>query len=151
MSPRFLLDTNVLSELMREVPEPGVIDWFEQNRKAAMLTSAVSQAEILTGIALLPSGKRRTALGEAAQQMFGLDFAQRVCAFDAPAAGHYAQIVAARTRQGRPISTEDAQIAAIAIAGGLTLATRNTKDFQGITGLLLTDPWGKAPGRARGA
>jgi len=130
MSPRFLLDTNVLSELMREVPEP---------------------AEILTGIALLPSGKRRTALGEAAQQMFGLDFAQRVCVFDALAAGHYAQIVAARTRQGRPISTEDAQIAAIAIAGGLTLTTRNTKDFQGITGLLLTDPWGKAPGRARGA
>lgn len=145
MSPRFLLDTNVLSELMREVPAPEVIDWFEQNRKAAMLTSAVSQAEVLTGIALLPSGKRRTALAEAAQQMFGLDFAQRVCAFDAPAAGHYAQLVAARTRQGRPISTEDAQIAAIAIAGGLTLATRNIKDFQGITGLLLTDPWGKAP------
>lgn len=145
MSQRFLLDTNVLSELMREAPEPGVFDWFRQNRSAPMMTSAVSQAEILTGIALLPAGKRRAGLDRAAQQMFEQDFAERICAFDAAAAPHYAQIVAVRTGQGRPVSTEDAQIAAIALAGGLTLLTRNIKDFQGIAGLLLSNPWVSQP------
>lgn len=143
MSVRFLLDTNVLSELMRAAPAPEVFDWFDQNRKAPMLTSAISQAEILTGIALLPSGKRRTALDEAAQKMFEQDFAEHICGFDASAAGPYAQIVAARSREGRPVSTEDAQIAAISVAGGLTLVARNTKDFQGITGLRLSNPWDK--------
>ncbi|UUZ71793.1 hypothetical protein LP415_23895 [Polaromonas sp. P1(28)-8] len=80
---RFLLDTNVLSELMRTAPDPEVLDWFDQNRNAPMMTSAISQAEILTGIALLPAGKRRTALDEAAQKMFEQDFAERICGFDA--------------------------------------------------------------------
>lgn len=104
MSQCFLLDTNVLSELMREVPEPLVLDWFDRNRKATLLTSAISQAEILTGIALLPAGKRRTALGTAAQQMFEQDFAGRVHAFDSSAAEHYAHVVAVRTRQGPPVT-----------------------------------------------
>lgn len=143
MSVRFLLDTNVLSELMRAAPDPEVLDWFDQNRTASMMTSAISQAEILTGIALLPAGKRRTALDEAAQKMFEQDFAERIFGFDASAARPYAQIVATRTREGRPVSTEDAQIAAISLAGGLILVTRNTKDFQGITGLRLSNPWDK--------
>ena len=109
-----------------------------------MSVSAVTQAEILTGIALLPAGKRRAALAIAAEQMFEQDFAGRCLAFDAVAARNYALIVADRTRRGLPISTEDAQIAAIALAAGLTVATRNTKDFENIDGLTLANPWSGA-------
>ena len=142
MSSGFLLDTNVLSELMRERTAAGVQDWFAQNLHLPMHTSSITQAEILTGVALLPAGKRRTLLAEAAEQMFEQDFPVGHChAFDAAAAHHYAVIVASRTRLGQPISTEDAQIAAIALANGLTLATRNTKDFDNIAGLTVTNPW----------
>lgn len=145
MSKGFLLDTNVLSELMGPTPDASVWRWFSRHRQTVMWTSAVNQAEILTGIALLPAGKRRTALDVAAQQMFEQDFLGRVCAFDSAAARHYAHLVAGRTRQGRPVSTEDGQIAAIALAEGLVLATRNTKDFDHIAGLRLDNPWeGKA-------
>ena len=141
MSKGFLLDTNVLSELMREHPDGGVLGWFAQNKRSAMSTSTVTQAEILTGVALLPAGKRRMALALAAEQMFEQDFAGRCLAFDAAAARNYALIMADRTRRGLPISTEDAQIAAIALAAGLTVATRNTKDFENIDGLTLANPW----------
>ena len=141
MSSGFLLDTNVLSELMREHPAAAVLDWFAQNLHAAMYTSTVTQAEILTGIALLPKGKRRTALAVVAEQMFEQDFAGRCHPFEAAAAKNYALIVAVRTHLGQPISTEDAQIAAITLATGLTVATRNTKDFENIDGLKLADPW----------
>ena len=141
MSKGFLLDTNVLSELMRQQPAAAVLGWFAHHARAAMHTSAVTQAEILTGIALLPAGKRRTALLDAAEQMFEVDFNARCLQFNSAAAKNYAVIVAARTLQGRPISTEDAQIAAIAQAAGLTLATRDTKDFDLIDDLLLANPW----------
>jgi len=141
MSQGFLLDTNVLSELMREKPAAAVLKWFSQNTQVNMLTSTITQAEILTGIALLPGGKRRTALAVAAEQMFEQDFAGLCLPFDAAAAKNYAVIVAARTRQGHAISTEDAQIAAIALAAGLTLVTRNTKDFDNIDGVLWVNPW----------
>jgi predicted nucleic acid-binding protein len=141
MSQGFLLDTNVLSELMREQPAAALLSWFSQNPLASMQTSTITQAEILTGIALLPAGKRRTALALAAEQMFEEDFAGLCLAFEAEAAKNYAVIVAARTRQGHPISTEDAQIAAIALAAGLIVVTRNTKDFDNIDGLLLVNPW----------
>ena len=141
MSNGFLLDTNVLSELMRSQPAATVLDWFAQNAQSAMHTSAVTQAEILTGIALLPVGQRRTALATSAEQMFEQDFADRCLPFDTAAAKHYAVLVAARTRQGQPVSTEDAQIAAIALATGLTVATRNTKDFENIKGLVQANPW----------
>lgn len=141
MTSGFLLDTNVLSELMRERPDVTVLDWFAQNTQSAMHTSTITQAEILTGIALLPAGKRRTALAVAAEQMFEHDFAKRCLAFDAAAAKNYALILAARARQGQPISTEDAQIAAIALASGFVVVTRNTKDFENIDGLAMTNPW----------
>lgn len=144
MNSGFLLDTNVLSELMRERPDPGVLDWFAQQAQAVMHISSVTQAEILTGIALLPAGKRRMALAMAAEQMFEQDFPGHCLAFDTAAAKNYALIVATRTRQGQPISTEDAQIAAIALAGGLTVVTRNTKDFENIDGLMLANPWQSA-------
>lgn len=141
MSSGFLLDTNVLSELMRERPDAGVLDWFSRNTRASIRTSSVTQAEILTGIALLPAGKRRMALAAAAEQMFEQDFAGHCLVFDSAAAKHYALIVAARARQGQPISTEDAQIAAIALASGLSVVTRSSKDFENIDGLVLVNPW----------
>lgn len=141
MSRGFLLDTNVLSELMREQPAAAVLDWFSQNTLVSMQTSSITQAEILTGIALLPNSKRRTALAVAAEQMFEEDFVGLCLPFDAVAAKTYAVIVATRTRQGQPISTEDAQIAAIALAAGLTVVTRNIKDFDRIDGLPLVNPW----------
>lgn len=141
MSSRFLLDTNVLSELMRAHPAAALVDWFALNTQTAMHTSTITQAEILTGIALLPAGKRRTALADVAEQMFAQDFSGNCLDFDAAAAKNYAVLVATRTRQGRPISTEDAQIAAIALAAGLTVVTRNTKDFENIEGLMLVNPW----------
>ena len=141
MSRGFLLDTNVLSELMREQPAADVLDWFSQNTLVSMQTSSITQAEILTGIALLPNSKRRTALALATEQMFEEDFAGLCLPFDAAAAKIYAVIVATRTRQGQPMSTEDAQIAAIALAAGLTVVTRNIKDFDNMDGLLLVNPW----------
>lgn len=137
----FLLDTNVLSELMRAKPDAGVMAWFTRRAGAVFHISAVTRAEILLGIALLPAGKRRDGLALAAEQMFADDFAGRCFPFDASAAAEYALIVAARTRGGKPISTEDAQIAAIALARQLPLATRNTKDFDNIEGLTLENPW----------
>lgn len=141
MSSGFLLDTNVLSELMRVHSDAAVSDWFALNAHAPMHTSTITQAEILGGIALLPAGKRRTAMADAAELMFSQDFAASCLDFDAAAAKNYAVLVAARIRQGLPISTEDAQIAAIALTAGLTVATRNTKDFENIQGLTLANPW----------
>lgn len=141
MSSGFLLDTNVLSELMRERPDADVLNWFAQNARAAMHISSITQAELLTGIALLPAGKRRMALAQAAEQMFEQDFAGQCLVFDTAAAKHYALIVAARTCQGQPISTEDAQIAAIALATGLSVVTRDIKDFENIDRLIVVNPW----------
>jgi len=141
LHPGYLLDTNVLSELMRPMPEGQVVAWFERHVSHPIWTSAVTQAEILTGIALLPEGKRRDALARTAEQLFEEDMAGRCLPFDAPAAKHYALLVAQRQRQGLPISTEDGQIAAIALASGLCVLTRNAKDFTGIEGLTVVNPW----------
>lgn len=141
MSNGFLIDTNVLSELMRERPAPQVLDWFASQTANQMQTSAVTYAEILAGIALLPAGKRREAMAQAASQIFEEDFSGRCIDFGALAVGHYALVRAQRQIAGRPIDTADAQIAAIALAAHLTLVTRNTKDFEGIDGLEVINPW----------
>jgi predicted nucleic acid-binding protein len=138
----FLLDTNVLSELMRPAPHPQVLAWFAQQAASPMWTSAITQAELLCGVALLPDGARRAQLATLAEQLFSLDFAPgRVLPFDDQAAAHYALLRAQRQRAGLPITTEDAQIAAIALAAQLPLVTRNTKDFVQIEGLELINPW----------
>lgn len=141
MSPGFLLDTNVLSELMRPEPAAEVLAWFSRHKADPVYTSSITQAEILTGIALLPQGRRRDTLAQAAQAMFAQDFAGRVLSFDGAAAEHYALVVAGRRRQGRRIDTEDAQIAAIALTSGCTVVTRNTRDFDHIDSLSLANPW----------
>ena len=142
MEQAILLDTNVLSELMRPQPDVQVLAWFDLNNEAGYYTSAVTQAEILLGISLLPPGKRQTGLADAAAEMFSKEFSGRCLPFDEQSAEIYAELVAARTRAGQPISTEDAQIAAITLSNHLCLATRNMKDFSGIAELVLVNPWG---------
>ena len=136
-----LLDTNVVSELMRAKPSEAVVAWFAQHQQAILFTSAVTQAEVLLGVALLPEGKRKKALAEDAEITFEQDFAGRCLSFDGMAATEYALLSAERTRAGKPMSTADAQIAAIALSHKLALVTRNTKDFSDIRGLQVINPW----------
>jgi len=136
-----LLDTNVLSELMRPILNRGVVSWLDTFSDDDVWISAVTVGEIRLGLALLPEGRRRQILTELAEQMFKEEFSEKCLPFDYQAAGEYAKIVASRNRQGKPITVEDAQIAAIAMVADLTLATRNTKDFLYINGLKLMNPW----------
>jgi toxin FitB len=140
-----LLDTNVLSEFMRPVPAPPVVTWLDAQPADQVWVSATTRAEIELGVALLPDGQRKLGLQIAASAMFVEEFAGRCLPFDEPAATRYAGIVALRTRLGRPISVEDAQIAAVALAHGLVLATRNRRDFELIEGLSVVNPWLVAP------
>jgi len=135
-----VLDTNVLSELMRSQPGAAVFAWVAAQPRAALYTTSVNKAEIFYGIAVLPEGRQRAALAAAAEAMFIDDFAGRVLPFDKAAAVHYADIVAARRREGRPIEAFDAQIAATARVAGAELATRDVGDFAGC-GLILVNPW----------
>lgn len=137
----FLLDTNVLSELMRPQPDQAVIDWFAGYDGVVFYISAITQAEILLGISLLPAGKRRDALAAAAETMFKEDFSGKCLPFDAACTVQFASIVSRRRRNGFQITTEDAQVAAISLSHGFVLATRNTKDFLHIDGLVLQNPW----------
>jgi predicted nucleic acid-binding protein len=136
-----LLDTNVLSELMRPHPAVEVIAWFARRPGQTFLVSAVTRAEMLLGIALLPNGQRRDRLAQAAEAMFAEDFSGHSLPFDDASATAYALLVAERSRQGLTTTTEDGQIAAIALSQGLPLATRNVKDFIGISGLIVINPW----------
>ncbi|TDP62480.1 type II toxin-antitoxin system VapC family toxin [Roseateles toxinivorans] len=135
-----LLDTNVLSELLRAQPDEAVLAWFARQPTDSLFISDVTQAEMLLGARLLPAGKRRTQLQLALDGLFGEDFAGRILPFDGAAAALYAEVVAARRSAGRPISQFDAQIAAIALSQRATLATRNVSDFDGV-GLTLSNPW----------
>lgn len=137
---QILLDTNVVSELMRREPDPKVMAWVDAQIGQHLCISAVTRAEIELGIALLPQGRRKDGLRAAAGRMFA-EFAGRCLAFDGRAASLYAALVSARTRAGRPITVEDAQIAATGLAAGALLATRNVADFAGIDGLSAVDPF----------
>lgn len=141
MTQAVLLDTNVLSELMRPRPSEQVLAWFSEQGDTRFYTSVITQAEMLLGVALLPNGKRREAIADAVEQMFVSDFAGLCLEFDQLAAHEYAILVACRNKLGMPISTEDAQIAAIALRHGLSLVTRNSKDFRNINGLVLINPF----------
>src|SRR5580693_7239059 len=106
-----ILDTNVLSEAAKPVPSPAVMRWLAAQPFLSLFTTAITQAEILYGIELLPKGKRRVALQAAAEGIFAEDFAGRILPFDAVAAQTYPQIRAARKSTGRPLADADAQIA----------------------------------------
>ena len=136
-----VLDTNVLSELMRPAPTPLIVDWVDAvSAREDVAITAITVAEILYGIERLPEGRRKQQLGGVAAMMFEEDFAGAIFSFDAEAAVHYAQRVATSEAAGRPVSMADAQIAAICLYHGATLATRNTKDFEPF-GVALVNPW----------
>jgi toxin FitB len=136
----FLLDTNVLSELMSAQPSPQVAVWLSAQPVDQLFTAAVCQAEILSGLAVLPEGRRRSALARAAHAMFREDFGERILPFDAGTAETYADLFAIRRRSGRPIATIDLMISAIARVHRATVVTRNLSDFEGC-GVLVVNPW----------
>ncbi len=140
-----VLDTNVLSELMRTEPSAQVVSWVDAQDTEELATTAVTLGELLYGVARLPDGTRRDVLEQAITDLAEEEFAGRVLAYDAAAAERYADVVAGRERQGRPISAADGQIAAICLATGATLATRNVRDFED-TGVPVIDPWADPPG-----
>jgi predicted nucleic acid-binding protein len=135
-----VLDTNVVSELVRRQPNERVLAWLDAQQATELHVTAVTVAELGYGVARLPDGARRDALAAAVDAMLDVDLGRRVVPFDHPAAEIYGAIVVGRERSGRPISQADAQIAAICTAQEATLATRNGRDLAG-TGVAVVDPW----------
>ncbi len=135
-----VLDTNVVSELMRDSPHQTVRAWFSDQPASSLFMTTVTEAEILTGIALLPPGRRRRGLLEAAVRVFATLFTGRILVFDSDAANIYAEIFTQRHEAGRPMSQADCQIAAIARSRSASIATRNITDFEGV-GVELINPW----------
>jgi toxin FitB len=135
-----VLDTNVLSEMMRPAPDQRAVAWLASQPMSGLFTTALTQAEILYGLTLLPPGRRRDDLFAAARPIFDEDMAGRILPFDTEAALAYPEIVAARRRGGHPISQIDAQIAAITLSRGARLATRNVRDFTDC-GIEMINPW----------
>ena len=134
-----ILDTNVVSELMRPDPAPQVANWVRDRDRRELRTTAVTLAEVRYGIARLPDGRRKQALLTAADEIFSA-FDDQVLPLDIPAAEIYAAIASSRERAGRPVGGFDALIAAICRSRGAALATRNATDFEG-TGVEIVDPW----------
>lgn len=134
-----VIDTNVVSELLRHEPSERVVSWLREQPRQGRFIASVTVAELLQGIDQLPAGRRRTKLEEGVDAVL-LSFEGKVVPFDNAAAFAYADVVDARVRAGRPIDVADAQIAAICRSREVPLATRNTKDFE-LTGVELIDPW----------
>ncbi|HST75733.1 MAG TPA: type II toxin-antitoxin system VapC family toxin [Acetobacteraceae bacterium] len=136
-----LLDTNVLSELARAVPDPAVLAWADAVPVAHFCTTAITEAEVRFGVELLPPGRRRERLELALDAVFRGVIAGRVLPFDRAAALVYGRLAAQRRRLGRGVDIPDLQIAAIAVARGVdAIVTRNHRDFEGC-GVSLVDPW----------
>ena len=135
-----ILDTNVVSEPLKPTPNPAVIAWLDAQEPQTLYLTTISLAELLAGIELLPTGRRRDGLEQAlAQQIIAL-FAGRIVSLDTPAAQAFAKTQAGARAQGNPIGFADCAIAAIARTHGFSIATRNMRDFKG-TGVELIDPW----------
>lgn len=135
-----IVDTNVISELFRPAPAKQVETWLADQDGANLYFTTIGEAELRHGVAILPSGKRRTALTRAIEGILEEDFRDRILPFDRPAASAFAAIAADRRALGRPISQFDCQIAAIARAHGASVATRNTSDYESC-GVDLLNPW----------
>lgn len=135
-----ILDTNVLSELMRVQPIQNVLSWLDQQNTDQLFLTAITVAEILYGIVRMPERKRKDNLRNKTMEMFDKDFFGQILVFDEKAATHYAEFAVVREQKGNPISTEDAKIAAICKSYDAILATRNIKNFVGLN-LNLINPW----------
>jgi predicted nucleic acid-binding protein len=134
-----VVDTNVASELMRPSPSGVVRDWVISRASGELYTTAITVAEVRYGLERMAEGRRKDRLRAAADEVFTA-FSDYILPFDASAAAHYALVVTRRDGVGLPIEGFDAQIAAICLARGAALATRNVKDFLE-TGVDVTDPW----------
>jgi|ERR1700733_14196870 len=135
-----VLDTNVLSEVLKPLPSAAVLSWLSAQEPAEVFLTAITQAEVLYGLELLPAGKRRASLLAAADKLFSEDFDGRILAFEEASARNFAKIVAARNSAGRPITQFDGMIAAICAARRAALATRNVSDFENC-GVRIINPW----------
>ena len=135
-----ILDTNVVSALMRKAPEGAVIAWLDRQPAESIWITSVTLFEALLGLALLPEGKRRTALASAFARLLEEDLQNRILDFDTGAAIEAAELAARRQRAGRPIDIRDTQIAGIALARRATLATRNARHFADLK-INVIDPW----------
>lgn len=135
-----ILDTDVLSALMRVTPDAAVVDWLDRQPADAVWVTSVTVFEVRFGLALLPKGKRRLALEGAFDRVLQEDIENRVLDFDQPAAIAAAALAADRQRAGRPVDLRDTQIAGIALARRATIATRNTRHFTDLT-VSVVDPW----------
>ena len=135
-----ILDTNVVSELLRPAPSSAVEAWLAAQDGATVFFTAIAEAELRLGVAILPTGRRRTTIAEAIDAMLEEDFRDRILPFDTAAAQAYVAIAATRRAAGRPISQFDCQIAAIAHIRQAVLATRNTADYEDC-GIEVIDPW----------
>lgn len=135
-----ILDTNVISELSRQLPDENLLQWLNSLPNRNVATTAVTAAELFYGVRRLPDGHRKQQLADAIEALLNDDLLGRVEPFTLRAAIEYATVVTRRERLGRPIGMADAQIAAICLTRNATLATRNTKDFEE-TGVELFNPW----------
>ncbi len=135
-----VLDTNVVSEIMKPAPSEKVVHWLASQESSSVFTTVITQAEILYGIEVLPAGRRRQSLPDVVEDTFRLDFERRILPFDEESGRRYARIRAGRKAAGRPIAQFDAMIAAIASVHRVALATRNTSDFERC-GIRLINPW----------
>lgn len=140
----FVVDTNVVSELMRDLPDPNVLRWFNSRDESDLLLTAVVEAELRIGIAILPKGRRRDELESALEETIDIDFGGRVTHFDSNAARAYGDIGARRRAAGMPITEMDCQIAAIAKSKRAAVATRDVNDFQNC-GIEVFNPWEYTP------
>ena len=136
-----ILDTNVLSALMRSSPDREVIDWLDQQPSEAIWITSITEFETRLGLALLPAGKRRQTLQASFERLLEEDLEQRVLAFDSDAAAQAATLAARRQRGGRPVDMRDTQIAGIALSRRAALATRNVRHFDDLA-LRVVNPWG---------
>jgi predicted nucleic acid-binding protein len=141
-----ILDTNVVSELLRAAPAPEVEAWLAGQDGTGIYLTAISEAELRYGVAIMAAGRRQAMLAAAVDGIVREDFGGRILPFDGAAALEYADIGARRRAAGRPISQLDCQIAAVARAHGATLATRNVDDFADC-GVEVIDPWQPESGR----
>lgn len=135
-----LLDTNVISEPQRQKPNARVIDWIDAQTLETLYLSAITVAELRAGIALMPAGKRRDSLRENLEKRLLPMFANRVLSFDMACSKAYAELLAKSRAAGLAVETSDAFIAAVTLANGFTIATRDTSPFQA-AGLNVINPW----------
>jgi predicted nucleic acid-binding protein len=135
-----LLDTNVLSELMKKTPDMRVIDWLDRQARISIWTTTITILEIRFGLQILPAGKRRELLMEALEVMLATKIERRIAVFDLAAAEHTADLMAARQKAGRPGDLRDTMIAGIALAANARLATGNTRHFEDLR-VQVINPW----------